>query len=66
MKVNTVSRGPVGTLVGCENSNLPSRHLLLVNGYRLGYVVDLGLHLSNLGRLEIFKLSVLAICIVRF
>jgi len=41
----------VGTLVGSENSNLSPSHLLLVYSHGLTYVVDLTLHLPDLGGL---------------
>ena len=48
---------PVGTLVSRQDPDLPSCHLLLVYGHSLADVVNLTLHLPNLGALEVEHLQ---------
>ena len=48
---------PVGAFVGGQHSDLSPRHFLLVNGDGLADVVDLTLHLPDLGGLEVQHLQ---------
>ena len=48
---------PVGTFVGGQHSDLSPGHLLLVDGDSLADVVDLTLHLPDLGGLQVQHLQ---------
>ena len=57
MSGQTDSLIPVGTFVGGQHSDLSPGHLLLVDGDSLADVVDLTLHLPDLGGLEVQHLQ---------
>ena len=44
---------PVRALVRCQNANFSPRHFFFMNAYSLTDVINLTLHLSYLGRLQI-------------